>query len=214
MVEERERKGGMKSAIGLVFIALLAMSVVPSVSVGDDDDFRGERWIEGGRREEGEDGRWTEESGDDEECTCDLEGCCTLTQGYWKNHNHFLSGPRNISWPALCLNDCFTSLTEDNLLFVATGLNSTWLEILSQPPRGDACIIAARQWIAAVLNRCNGACTVLSVDWAIWRTQKILDNPNLCPLLFAGHKKTHLLSLKDILEDYNEGRIGPGACGH
>ncbi len=199
----------MNYAKGLVFIALLAMSMLPSVSMGDD--FRGD-YLEEGEGEENV--RGTEGSEDEEECECDEEGCCTLTQGYWKNHNHFLSGPRNISWPSLCLNNCSTSLTEENLLFEGTGHPSTWLEILSHPPRGDACIIAARQWIAAVLNRCNGACTVPSVNWAIWRTQKILDNPNLCPLLFAGHKRTHLLHLKDILEDYNEGRVGPGGCGH
>lgn len=57
---------------------------------------------------------------------------CTLTQGYWKNHDE---------WPLPNTVVC----------------DQTWLEILHTPPKGDAWYILAHQWIAASLNVGSGA---------------------------------------------------------
>lgn len=65
---------------------------------------------------------------------------CTRTQGYWK------SKP-GVVWP---------SPYNRNAKFFSSGL--TWQEVLDTPPKGgNAYLILAHQYIAAVLNRARGA---------------------------------------------------------
>jgi uncharacterized repeat protein (TIGR01451 family) len=72
-------------------------------------------------------------------------GGCTLTPGYWKTHSRH--GPaKYIDW------DC--DIDEDDTFFT-NGYGYTYHQILSAPPKGDAYIILARHYIAAVLNGCN-----------------------------------------------------------
>jgi hypothetical protein len=131
-----------------------------------------------------------------EEGTCPLPGLdvgCTLTQGYWKNHNRFTANPsQQIPWP----------IDEDTLL-----CGETWLDNLNTAPKGgNAFYILAHQWIAAVLNVADGA-DDSDVAAEIAEAEVLL---NSC--VFDTSDRDRAIELADILADYNEGAIGPGHC--
>jgi hypothetical protein len=118
---------------------------------------------------------------------------CTLTQGYWKNHH---SQARNASqqlpWP----------LPEDSEL-----CGRSWLDILGSPTRGDAWMILAHQWIAARLNVAMGADTTPAVDQALAQGSALLP---LCAVPLA--QRPVAIGASEVLDDFNNGRIGPGHC--
>lgn len=68
---------------------------------------------------------------------CAPEGC-VYTQGYWKNHPD--------DWPS--------GYHPDDAFFSS---GKTWLGVLETPAGGNAYYILAHQYIAAVLNKANGA---------------------------------------------------------
>ncbi len=145
------------------------------------------------------------------QCPSSDPECCTFTRGFWRTHNAFAGGNQQIPWPSSC-----GQPAENNLIFVGTPGVTTWLALLSQPTSGDACIQGAAQWIAATLNVCNEACTDSAVDAALAGVQAILDNVTLCPGLkpatpFSGERE-ELILLTSVLDDYNNGEIGPGHC--
>lgn len=130
------------------------------------------------------------------EGTSHCEGGCTLTQGYWKNH----TGPND--WPAPY--DPATSS-------LCGGLFTT---ILDTPPAGgDAWYILAHQWIAATLNVANGACVTSDVASALSASETLLlaycGTENIPANSPDGQEAT---SLSTLLDDYNNGIIGPGHC--
>ncbi len=120
-------------------------------------------------------------------------GGCTLTQGFWKNHNRFRANPsQQIPWPT----------DEDTLL-----CGETWLDNLNTPPKkGNAFYILAHQWIAARLNVADGA-DDSDVAAEIAEAEALL---NSC--VFDTSDRDRAIELADILGDYNEGAIGPGHC--
>lgn len=71
-------------------------------------------------------------------CGCAPKGC-VRTQGYWSNKP-------GVVWPAPY---------DRNAPFFSSGL--AWQQILDSPVRGNAYLILAHQYIAAVLNRAAGA---------------------------------------------------------
>src|SRR5688500_7780641 len=116
---------------------------------GDDDDgggggdeCTGDNCPPGG----GEDGGGGDDcTGDD--CPDGGGDGCTLTQGYWKNHNELRTQRRQrLDWPA--------PLDEAQLL-----CGQKLLDILNTVPRGEAWYILAHQYIAASLNAASGAST-------------------------------------------------------
>lgn len=118
-------------------------------------------------------------------------GNCTLTLGYWKNH------------PASWLTD---TLTLGNQSYTKTQL----LDILDASPEGDITYILAHQLIAAKLNQANGADTNIISDTLTnadsWLTVNPLgSNPQ-------GPERDLGVNYSSILNDYNEGSIGPGHC--
>ncbi len=134
-------------------------------------------------------------------------GGCTLTQGFWKNHEGV--------WP----------IPTDTEL--CNGL--TYPEIFDTPPGpgGEFWFAVSHQWIAATLNVENGADDSFTIDFGgftdfaslIAASESLLaDNcENLASstvLNTNGFDGTVTTSdLNDILTDYNEGTIGPGHCG-
>ncbi|HLU65346.1 MAG TPA: hypothetical protein VKZ63_03695 [Kofleriaceae bacterium] len=122
---------------------------------------------------------------------------CTRTQGYWKTHNeHARPRPLRVDWPA--------PHDEDDLL-----CGRTLLSILTTPPGGDAWLIVAHQAIAAALNVAAGASTTEGVDAALAGAEQfLLATCDGVPASEAGEA----LALKDILDAYNSGDIGPGHC--
>lgn len=119
---------------------------------------------------------------------------CTLTQGYWKNHNRFRKNPsQQQPWP----------INELTLL-----CGQTWLDNLKTPAAGgNAFYILSHQWIAARLNVASGA-DPSAVSAELAEAQALLSacvNPGTPDPVRA-------IELADILDDYNNGLIGPGQC--
>ena len=138
----------------------------------------------------GDDGaRHVEEDEDDG----DEEGC-TRTIGYWKTHSAHADNPsQNIPWP----------ISEETLL-----CDDTWFDILHTTPRGSAWLILAHQWIGAMLNEAAGASTG-DLDGALDEAGDLLANN--CDGL-KGDSRARALELAALLDDYNNGEIGPGHC--
>jgi hypothetical protein len=116
---------------------------------------------------------------------------CTYTQGYWKNHEE--------NWPV-------TSLVVGNTTYTQAEL----LAIFNRSAGGDATYILAHQLIAAKLNIANGA-DPSSVSQAVasadtWLIAHPLGSKPKNPARAEG------IALSVILDDFNNGRIGPGHC--
>jgi hypothetical protein len=125
-------------------------------------------------------------------------GDCTLTQGYWKNHEE--------SWPV------------DSLVIGGeTYDQAELLTLLQTSVSGDASLILAHQMIASMLNVLSGATadigTVEALDAA---EQWMLANKDADGRLpygitdSAAHDEATAIS--DALANYNEGSVGPGHC--
>jgi hypothetical protein len=123
---------------------------------------------------------------------------CTATLGFWKNH------------PAL-----WDQAGEKTVLTTTTFFNSgqNYLTILGTPSAGgNAYIILAKQYIAAVLNTNGGASGNASVDAAIAGAAAYfaaapagIPNP-------IDPTRSQLLGWATTLDQFNNGVIGPGHC--
>ena len=83
------------------------------------------------------------------------------------------------------------------------------LSILRTPPRGDAWIILAHQYIAASLNVASGASSPSSVDGALADASAfLLANCGGA----AASAAPEAIALAELLDSYNHGAIGPGHC--
>lgn len=119
---------------------------------------------------------------------------CTFTQGYWKNHNDFSSRPsQKIAWP----------IDEETVL-----CNKSWLSILKTPVKGDKRLILAHQWIAASLNVANGA-DPSAIATALIDAESLLKSN--CESLSRADSQI-ATRLAGLLDNYNNGIIGPGHC--
>ena len=129
-------------------------------------------------------------------CLCvDEYEQCVYSQGYWKNHNS--SGknpPQQMPWP----------IAEETVL-----CGQTWIEILKTPPKkGNAFYILGHQWIAAELNVANGAETAPEVDDALTEAEALLSG---CEI--SKDDRQEALALAFLLDEYNNGLVGPPKCG-
>jgi hypothetical protein len=129
---------------------------------------------------------------------------CTFTQGFWKTHCGVPLGcVQPNAWPV-------SSLT------LGTGPGVTYteaqlLQILNQSVGGNGLISLAHQLIAAKLNIAQGAdasavaATILAADAQIGNL--------VVPPIGGGFLSPSSTSSKtQILDDYNNGIIGPGHC--
>ncbi|MBJ6119353.1 hypothetical protein JAO76_14180 [Pontibacter sp. BT310] len=118
---------------------------------------------------------------------------CTRTQGYWKNHADPKKKQYNNAW-------------DDYLgkMFYNSGQN--YLTVLNTAPKGgDAYYILAHQFIAAELNVVSGASIPADVK-AAW---------DAAEAYFKGETKptrSELLAWAELLDAYNNGKVGPGHC--
>lgn len=110
---------------------------------------------------------------------------CTYTQGYWKNHLQ--------AWPG-------TTAT-------AVGCGQTWPENLRTPPKGNAFYILSHQWIAATLNRSQGAVTTPEFDEQLLAASGILWD---CEV--DEDEREEAIALAEYLDAFNNGELGPGHC--
>ena len=174
---------------------------------GDDGETDGEDSGDDGRCDGGDDGETDGEdsgndSGDDGETDGEDTGCdsgddgetdgetdggdqgCTLTQGYWKNHGNWPLSPATMT------------------------CDMTWQEILETPTKGNPWFILAHQYIAAELNVASGASVPGEVQLALDIAADMLAP---CAVDPADHEEA--TAWATILDDYNNGLIGPGHCG-
>jgi|GEM_PF-1987230 len=123
---------------------------------------------------------------------------CAYSSGYWKNHN--------ANWP---------TGYSPNAAWYGAGTKS-WSDMLGVPPRGDAGLILAKQYIAASLNLAQGSDPSTTVMTEGNKMMSIQDIVDACTGHYRGITKlpdSRLLEFSTILDNYNNGRIGPGHCG-
>ncbi|WP_438318692.1 hypothetical protein ACP6EK_04875 [Candidatus Caldatribacterium sp. SIUC1] len=119
-------------------------------------------------------------------------GGCTYTLGYWKNHPGM--------WPAG---------SNPRAEFFKSG--QTWLEVLKTPPRGNAYYILAHQYIAAQLNILNGASSTSEVNEAIAWAKEFFGEYGPTSTI-PRDVRNLATSYASLLDEYNNGDIGPGHC--
>lgn len=117
---------------------------------------------------------------------------CTLTQGYWKNHPEV--------WPV-------DQLTLGTVLYTANEL----LQILGQPAQGNGLVFLAHQLIAVELNIESGA-DPSSVQASRDAAHALIGNLVIPPIGGGFISPAQASPLTQILDDYNNGIIGPGHC--
>jgi len=85
----------------------------------------------------------------------------------------------------------------------------TWYNVLQTEPNGNAWYVLAHQWIAASLNGANGASSPEVIQDALAQSQALLSgNCAFIPL----NLRTTATNLSGLLDEYNNGVIGPGHC--
>jgi hypothetical protein len=85
----------------------------------------------------------------------------------------------------------------------------------TSPSGGNVYYQLAHQYMAAVLNKLNGASSTAAVDAAIAAATTYFNNPANTPasaLNLSNGAKAALRALATTLESYNTGAIGPGHC--
>jgi len=121
---------------------------------------------------------------------------CTYTQGYWKNHA--------TNWP---------TGYEPSALFYSSG--QTWLQVLwTEPKGGNAYYILAHQYIAAVLNKANGAYVPAEIQSILNSAANWFStsNPSSCAEKGSCQPQKNWAA---VLDAYNRGEYpgGPPHCG-
>ncbi|MBK8248066.1 MAG: hypothetical protein IPK85_11785 [Gemmatimonadetes bacterium] len=118
---------------------------------------------------------------------------CTYTQGYWKTHSLAGPAPYDAGWQNI-------GPLEHNTPFYGSG--KTWLALWNTPPKkGNVYIQLAHQYMAAKLNVLNGAGVPANVSAALTAAEAYFSTG-------AGD----ITGLASLLDDYNNGLIGPGHC--
>ena len=132
---------------------------------------------------------------------------CTRTPGYWMTHSDRGPAPYDHTWKMLGV------LEEDTPFFLSgkTYYQALWMN----SRKGNAYYILAQAYIAAQLNTLGGVSIPGPVSTA-WDQATILFN-TYTPLQVAAWKgskgqRSTFLALAKILDDYNNGLIGPGHC--
>lgn len=126
---------------------------------------------------------------------------CTLTQGYWKTHSSYGPAPYDDNW---------AKIGEDTTFFKS---GKTWYQVFWTAPAGNVYYNLAHQYMAARLNILNGASSTPAVDAALAQATTLFET--YTPAQVAGLKGNAKLTwsiLASLLDQYNNGYIGPGHC--
>jgi hypothetical protein len=130
---------------------------------------------------------------------------CTLTPGYWKTH----ADPSRKQF-----DDTWLAVGGPDAPFFGSG--QTYIEVLNaDKSTGNAYYILAFQWIAAQLNQLAGASITGAAAAAFADGQTLLSShtPSEIGALSGDDPlRQQFISLAGILDDYNNGVIGPGHC--
>lgn len=117
---------------------------------------------------------------------------CTYTQGFWKTHPE--------AWPV-------GSLMLGSVVYTQAQL----LLIFNQPAAGNGLISLAHQLIAAKLNLAQGA-DPTAINPTIGATDALISGLVIPPVGGGFLAPGTTSALTDILDDFNNGLIGPGHC--
>jgi hypothetical protein len=132
---------------------------------------------------------------------------CTLTPGYWKTHSKYGPAPFDETW---------NEIGEDSDFFLS---GQSYYQVLwTDPKGGNAYYILASAYIAAELNQLNDADFTDAQD--VFDQATDLFNtytPDEVGSWKGGkhpmkEERDLFIYLAGILDDYNNGRIGPGHC--
>ena len=128
---------------------------------------------------------------------------CTRSKGYWKTHSVYGPAPYDSTWALL---------GEDSTFFLS---NQSNYEVMWTPPSGgNAYYNLAHHYIATWLNLLNGA-DPSEVQEAFDDATDLFEmyTPEYIGSLKGNNPiRQEFLSLKNSLEMYNDGYIGPGKC--
>jgi len=135
------------------------------------------------------------------------EGGCSLTPGYWKTHSTFGPAPYDDTWALLLPSG-------ENSPFFFSGV--TYYQALWTSPQGNAYWILAHAYIAAKLNQLNGA-DFTAAQAAFNSATLLFSNPTYTPAFIGSLRgnnpiRQSFIAYATILDDYNNGLIGPGHC--
>ncbi len=134
------------------------------------------------------------------EVPCTSSGC-TLTQGYWKTHSRKGPAPYDARWENL------DALEEATPFFLS---GKTWYEVFSTPVKGNAYYNLAHQYMAAKLNVLAGA-SASALGNALTTSEAFFAVSTPSTPLTASQRAA-LLGLATLLDQFNNGEIGPGHC--
>ncbi|MFH0974009.1 MAG: hypothetical protein V1817_04460 [Candidatus Micrarchaeota archaeon] len=127
---------------------------------------------------------------------------CTMSQGYWKTHSEYGPAPYDSTWALV------PSLGEDTLLYAS---GKTWYQVFWTPPKkGNAWYILSHQYMAAKLNVYSGADPRAAED-AVSDAEYLLGTYTPSSSLNQA-LRNEFLQTAGILDQYNNGYIGPGHC--
>jgi hypothetical protein len=128
------------------------------------------------------------------------EGGCTLTPGYWKTHSKYGPAPYDETWALL---------GEDTAFFLS---GQSYYEVLwTNPSGGNAYYILAHPYIAAKLNLLNGAASTPEVAEALAFAEDFFSTYSPTQKLSKSVRE-QAIYYADILDQYNNGYLGPGHC--
>lgn len=130
----------------------------------------------------------------------DCAGGCTLTQGYWKTHGELGPAPYDDTWAQLP--------DGASTPFFLSG--TTYHGALSTPTAGNPYWTLSRQYVAAEMNRRNGA-AFADVRAAFLEATALFETYTPAQLRNKSFKN-QVTALASILDDYNNGLLGPGHC--
>lgn len=132
--------------------------------------------------------------------TVPCEFGCTLTPGYWKTHSIYGPAPYDDTW---------AQIGEDTIFFLS---GQTYYEVLWTPPSGgNAYYILAHAYIAAELNQLNSAASTPEVDAALIWAENFFNTYTPTSKL-SKSVRADAIYYAYVLDQYNNGDIGPGHC--
>ncbi len=124
---------------------------------------------------------------------------CSLTPGYWKTHSAYGPAPYDDTW----------ALIGEGTAFFLSG--QSWYQVLwTSPAGGNAYYILAHAYIAASLNGLNGAATsAVTTQLAHAAALFAVYTPSSS---LSRSVRADFINTASILDQYNNGLIGPGHC--